>query len=55
MLIAITSQLAQLLKAGIPLYESLLSLEEQYRGEAFHPILLTCANRSKEDTLFPNL
>ncbi len=47
MLIAITSQLAQLLKAGIPLYESLLSLEEQYRGEAFHPILLSLCEQIK--------
>lgn len=46
-LIAITSQLAQLLKAGIPLYESLLSLEEQYRGEVFHPILLSLCEQIK--------
>lgn len=38
-LVNYTTQLSQLLNAGIPLYESLLSLEEQYRTESFHPIL----------------
>ncbi|NGX61220.1 MAG: Type II secretion system protein F [Chlamydiae bacterium] len=45
-----TTQLAQLLSAGIPLYESLLSLEEQYRSESFHPTLLTLCSQIKEGT-----
>ena len=44
-LVNFTSQLSELLKASLPLYESLLSLEEQCRGESFHPILLIlCEN-----------
>ncbi len=40
-----TLQLSQLLKAGLPLYESLLTLEEQYRGEAAHSIILSLTER----------
>lgn len=39
-LINFTKQTAQMLHAGIPLYESLLSIEEQNKGEKFHPILI---------------
>ena len=46
-LITFTTQLSSLLIAGMPLYESLVSLEEQYRQEAFHPILLTLCERIK--------
>ncbi|MCB1180721.1 MAG: type II secretion system F family protein [Chlamydiia bacterium] len=60
-LITFTEQLAQLLKAGVPLYESLLSLEEQLREEKFHPILLYLAEQIKEGaslshamSFFPN-
>lgn len=42
-----TTQLSQLLLAGVPLYESLLSLEEQYRQEDFHPILLSLCDQIK--------
>jgi len=48
MLITFTTQLAQLLAAGVPLYESLLSLEEQYRNEIFHPIILSLSDQIKE-------
>ncbi len=47
-LINFTTQLSSLLKAGLPLYECLLSLEEQYRQEAFHPILLSLCSQIKE-------
>lgn len=47
-LITFTTQLSQLLVAGMPLYESLLSLEEQYRQEAFHPIILTLCDQIKK-------
>jgi general secretion pathway protein F len=46
-LVTFTTQLGQLLNAGIPLYESLISLEEQYRGEKFHPILLSLCDHIK--------
>lgn len=42
-----TTQLGHLLTAGVPLYESLISLEEQYRQEAFHPVLLSLCERIK--------
>lgn len=46
-LITFTSQLSSLLLAGVPLYESLLSLEEQARGEPYHPILLSLCDQIK--------
>lgn len=46
-LITFTTQLSSLLQAGMPLYESLLSLEEQYRNEPSHPIILTLCERIK--------
>jgi general secretion pathway protein F len=49
-LIAFTVQLSQLVNAGIPLYESLLALEEQYRREAFHRILLSICDQIKAGT-----
>lgn len=47
-LITFTTQLAGLLSAGLPLYESLLSLEEQYRGESTHPIFLSLCESIKK-------
>lgn len=46
-LITFTTQLSQLLAAGVPLYESLLSLEEQYRSEAFHLVILNLCEQIK--------
>lgn len=46
-LLTFTTQLAALLKASLPLYESLSSLEEQYAGEKFHPILSVLCERIK--------
>ncbi len=43
-----TSQLAHLLNAGIPLYESLLSLKEQYAEEKFRPIINSITEQIKE-------
>jgi general secretion pathway protein F len=39
LLITITNQLSELMKAKVPLYESLISIEEMYRGEPFHYLL----------------
>lgn len=47
-LVTFTTQLSELLRAGIPLYESLLSLEEQARKEPYHPILLSLCEQIHE-------
>ncbi len=44
---AFTMQLAQLVNAGVPLYESLVAIEEQYRHESFHRILLSLCDQIK--------
>lgn len=49
-LIAFTVQLSQLVNAGIPLYESLVTLEEQNRGETSHRILLSLCDQVKGGT-----
>lgn len=49
-LLTFTMQLAQLLSAGIPLYESLIALEEQYRQESFHRIILSLSELVKAGT-----
>lgn len=46
-LLAFTLQLSQLLNAGIPLYESLIALEEQYRNEACHRVILSLCEQIK--------
>jgi len=46
-LITFTTQLSQLLIAGVPLYESLLILEEQTKNEAYHPTLLNLCDQIK--------
>lgn len=47
-LIVFSIQLSQLLQAGIPLYESLTTIEEQYRGTASHRILVSLSTQIKE-------
>ncbi len=49
-LMTFTMQLNQLLGAGIPLYESLIALEEQYRTEPYHRILLSLCEQIKAGT-----
>jgi general secretion pathway protein F len=46
-LLIFTSQLSQLLSSQIPLYESLVALEEQSRGEPYHPVILGLTERIK--------
>jgi len=46
-LLNFTIQLSQLVSAGVPLYESLVVLEEQHRGEKFHQIILSLCERVK--------
>lgn len=49
-LMTFTLQLSQLLNAGIPLYQSLVALEEQYRNEPYHRILLSLCEQIKAGT-----
>lgn len=49
-LLIFTSQLSQLLSAQIPLYESLLALEEQSREESYHQVVLGLTERIKRGT-----
>lgn len=49
-LLTFTMQLSQLVGAGVPIYESLMALEEQYRGEAFHRILVSLCEQIKRGT-----
>ncbi len=49
-LIAFTIQLSQLINAGVPLYESLLAIEEQARGEPSHRIILSLCEQIRTGT-----
>jgi len=44
---AFTVQLSQLVNAGIPLYESLLAIEELSRNESYHRIILSLSEQIK--------
>jgi len=46
-LLNFTIQLSQLVNAGIPLYESIVLLEEQSRGEPFHRVILSLGEQIK--------
>ena len=46
-LMTFTIQLSQLVGAGVPLYESLAALEEQYRGDNAHQIVLSLCEQIK--------
>ena len=46
-LVNITALLSQLVSSGIPLYESLIAVEEQYRSAKFHRVLLSLAEQVK--------
>ena len=47
MLLAFTRELAQLLEAGLPLYESLLTIEEKYRRHRAHSLFLDLCDQLK--------
>lgn len=49
-LVTFTIQLSQLISAGIPLYESLVAIEEQYRTEPYHRVLQSLSNQVKSGT-----
>lgn len=46
-LVSFTLQFSQLVNAGVPLYESLVAIEEQYQGEKFHRIILSLCEQIK--------
>ncbi len=46
-LLGFTVQLSQLFNAGVPIFESLVALEEQYRTEKFQRILLSLCEQIK--------
>lgn len=46
-LLTFTMQLSQLVGAGVPLYESLVALEEQYRTDSFHRVILSLCDQIK--------
>ena len=46
-LYAFTMQLSQLVSAGVPVYQSLVAIEEQYRNEAYHQIILSLCDQIK--------
>lgn len=46
-LMTFTTQLSQLIGAGIPLYESLVTLEEQYRNDPYHRVILSLCEQIK--------
>lgn len=47
-LITFTRELAQLLRSGLPLYESLLTIEEKYRSHKCHVIFLDLCDQVKQ-------
>lgn len=46
-LLGFTILLGQLLNAGIPLYESLVTIEEEYRHEPFHRVIMSLCEQVK--------
>lgn len=49
-LVTLTTQLATLLKAGMPIFESLSALEEQMRDDKCHRIIASLCERIREGT-----
>lgn len=53
-LYAFTMQLSQLVNAGVPLYQSLVAIEEQYRSEPYHQIILSLCDQIKAGSSLSN-
>ena len=49
-LVAFTLQVSQLLEAGVPLYQTMVALEEQYRDSPAHRIVMSLGNQIKAGT-----
>lgn len=55
LLIGFTRDLHVLLRAGLPLYESLITLEEKYRRTKLHAIFLDLSDQVREGRLFSSV
>lgn len=53
-LVAFTLQLSQLVNSGVPIYESLIAIEEQYRQEPYHHIILRLGEQIKAGNSLSN-
>lgn len=51
-LLIFTKELARLLHAGLPLFEALSALEEKYRDQRLHPLLLDLSDRIRTGEAF---
>lgn len=54
LLLSFTKEIAQLLRAGLPLYEGLLTIEEKYRRHKAHPLFLDLCDHLKEGDSLSN-
>jgi general secretion pathway protein F len=50
--LSLTRELSRLLQAGLPLFETLLALEEKYEGQKPHKILLDCCEKIRNGHSF---
>ncbi|OGN64008.1 MAG: hypothetical protein A3E80_00485 [Chlamydiae bacterium RIFCSPHIGHO2_12_FULL_49_9] len=48
----LTREIGRLLQAGLPLFEALLALEEKYRAQKAHPLLLDLSDRVRSGQSF---
>lgn len=51
-LLNLTREMARLLQAGLPLFETLSALEEKYRGQKSHRLLLNLCDRVRSGSTF---
>lgn len=51
-LLSLTSEIARLLQAGLPLFEALSALEEKYRGQKTHRLLLDLCDKVRTGQSF---
>lgn len=51
-LLNFTRELSSLLKAGLPLYESLVTIEEKYRNQKIHPLFIRLCDALKTGSSF---
>jgi general secretion pathway protein F len=51
-LLTLTSEIARLLQAGLPLFEALSALEEKYRGQKSHTLLLDLCDKVRSGQAF---
>lgn len=49
-ILTFTDMLSQLISSGVPLYESLMTIEEQYRTEKYHRVIVSLCEQVKAGT-----